>query len=617
VLPAGPRPVEQLRVDPLVGGHGAGIELLAISDDGTAAVSQDSVGGTRLWPTLDGTREPIVLHLAISTSLSIGRESDGFVVASLDQGGGAELLRITRSGHVITHASVAPEPPIEAISVAPQGVLAIRADQTLAILAPSGELRARLEAPPRSRITYAVTRRGRTLVLFAHDGTTNGRWLAGTSWGTVTPDFQLDPGSVAMLSPNGTRLAIDFERAAYVLDVETGKIVDNFGSGMPVGFYDDDTLIQDTGGKLAWQKLSDKYNGRREETEDAVAPLAFGDGVIVSAHGASLVLHARERVVQLGYGLPDVAGMRVAGDHVLVMGAKQQAVDLDRSLAQRAPLELPDDSRVLTDLVPIDDRFVIATHTLGAKSWWTVAVLDLVNHKTWQTPQTALSRGEIRYEPSTRLLELTDSAASFLTPWDPVKQQFETWYRLEGGPQDVYPVDPRANDGLVAIALHPEGQRVEIAEIHGDDLKVGAPIRPRQHYWVDGYAAGVDQRARVYVVDLAALVVYEHGKEVARILEVGDLRVVAQPKGDYIALYGDQRIRLYDIHGGMLWQIAAPLAQRITWLGDELVVDFAGGIGKIDAATGALNKRVCGWSFGLSALSSNGDLSGDSICDAP
>jgi hypothetical protein len=178
-------------------------------------------------------------------------------------------------------------------------------------------------------------------------------------------------------------------------------------------------------------------------------------------------------------------------------------------------------------------------------------------------------------------------------------------------------VDPRANAGIVAVALRPDGPHVEIAEIYGDDLKVGAPIQPRQRYRVDGYAAGVDRRARVYVVDHGALVVYEHGLEVARIADVGELRVVAQPKGDYIALYGDQRIRLYDIHGRLRWQIAAPLAQRITWLDDELVVDFAGGIGKIDAATGALNKRVCGWSFGLSALSSNDVLAGDSICDAP
>ncbi|HEY5950335.1 MAG TPA: hypothetical protein VIV40_32800 [Kofleriaceae bacterium] len=601
---------------PLTAGHGAAIELVAITDDGSAAVTQDAIGGTRLWPTLDGTREPIVLRVPMATQLSIGRAGDSFVIASLDEGGGAEVVHVASSGRVIERTSIAPEPPIRSIVVASQGVIAARADQTLAILTPSGEAIARLEAPAASRISFVIARGAHTLVLFAHDNTTNGRWLDGTGWGGVTPDFQLDPISFAALSPSGTRLLIDFETAPYVIDLETGKIVDSYRAGMPLGFCDDDTLLQLKAGRVVWQQLGDKYGGVVEEIEPAVEPIAVANGIAVSPQGSSLALHARDKIVQLGYRVSDIAGMHVTAGGVLVTAPDRHALMLDRSLAALRSLELPADTRVLADLQPIDDRFAIETDTYKGMSWWSLSVVDLHRATTWQAPQSALVRGDIRYEPASRLLEITDPQASYLLPWNPKLHSFDTWYRLEGGPQDVHLLAPAANDGLVAIATRPEGHKLEINEFHGDDLKIGSAIRPRRHYFVEGFAVGVDRIGHVYVIDHGDLVIYSHGSETSRIHDVGDLRVSAQPSGSYIALFGDSRIRMYDVKGTPLWAIAAPLAQQITWLDDELLVDYAGGLGKIDAATGALNKKVCGWSFGLSALSRNDVLAGDSICDA-
>ena len=62
---------------------------------------------------------------------------------------------------------------------------------------------------------------------------------------------------------------------------------------------------------------------------------------------------------------------------------------------------------------------------------------------------------------------------------------------------------------------------------------------------------------------------------------------------------------------------ADELANTIRWLGDDLVIDYLAGLGKIDAATGALIHRTCGWSFGLSALPNNEARELESICDAP
>jgi hypothetical protein len=606
---------------PLTGAHGAAIDMVAITDEGDAVVSQDANGGTRLWPTLDGTREPIVVRIATSRQLSIGRDDSGFVIASLDFGNGGEILHIASSGAMLSHTSIAPEPPLESISVAESGVLVVRADQTIAILDADGELRTRLEAPAGSRIMHIVTRHGRTLVVFSHSGADGqsmyGRWIDGTSWGAGTPDFQVDPQTIAALSPSGTRLLVDFERVPYLLDLQTGRILDNFGPGELVGFVDDETVATFVSGKLVWRQVNARFEGREEETTDSTGPFVAADRVVVSAKQGSLLVHTKKSVQQLGYRIADVQGMAVVGDRVIVSGSGRDAMMLDPALVPQRKVELPYDGRMLADVRLIDDRFAIATYTLGTGMWWSVSVIELDEQITWQSMQHALTRGEIEYEPATGLLSITDSIASYLTPWDAKKKSFETWYRIAGKAADVHLLDPHSAGGLVALAVRAVDSQLEIAEIHGADLKVGKPIEPRRTHRVAGYVVAIDQRGNVYVIDKTDYVVYRDGLEVARITTIGDARGVApKPDGTYIAVYGDQRIRLYDATGTLVWQIAAPLAQRIAWLGDDLIVDYAGGIGKIDAATGALIKRTCGWTFGLSALSTNDVLAGDSICDA-
>src|SRR5690242_9609340 len=39
------------------------MRALAVTEDGTAAVSVDVAGSVRLWPALDGTREPVVMAM--------------------------------------------------------------------------------------------------------------------------------------------------------------------------------------------------------------------------------------------------------------------------------------------------------------------------------------------------------------------------------------------------------------------------------------------------------------------------------------------------------------------------------------------------------------------------
>src|SRR6187455_2402309 len=98
-LPA-PRPVtrapdaavaQTLPAAPLVRTDGAGggaeaptggtIAALAVTPDGTAEVTADELGGVRLWPALDGSREPRVVVVPEPHALAIGTRQGGFTIA--------------------------------------------------------------------------------------------------------------------------------------------------------------------------------------------------------------------------------------------------------------------------------------------------------------------------------------------------------------------------------------------------------------------------------------------------------------------------------------------------------------------------------------------------------
>ena len=79
-----PRPI-------IHGAHGNAIDIVAASADGRAAVTQDAEGNTRLWPTLDGTVEPIVVRIAAAAELALVRDGDDALVGSLDPAGGLQL----------------------------------------------------------------------------------------------------------------------------------------------------------------------------------------------------------------------------------------------------------------------------------------------------------------------------------------------------------------------------------------------------------------------------------------------------------------------------------------------------------------------------------------------
>src|SRR5258708_5331563 len=91
--PAAVSPAAARAPMPLAAPHGGQIEVIAITERGDAALTVDSFSEIRLWPTLDGTHEPVVVHGPDPRQLALGRDRDGLVAAILDGAGGVEILR--------------------------------------------------------------------------------------------------------------------------------------------------------------------------------------------------------------------------------------------------------------------------------------------------------------------------------------------------------------------------------------------------------------------------------------------------------------------------------------------------------------------------------------------
>jgi hypothetical protein len=216
-------------VGPITGMHGSPIALIAPADHGDTVITADTDGAMRLWPTLDGTREPIVVTGQRPRALAVARDDAGFTIANQDAAQGVEIVRLDLRGAVTSRTVLPQEPVAVEVAVAAAGVIVLRADQAIEVVAPDGTVRARLVAEPGTRIETVVVREGRALAIIITGAQVRGRWidLAGATpaWGETTPVLELDPAFPIALSPDHATLLATSKlsrEASVLVELATG-----------------------------------------------------------------------------------------------------------------------------------------------------------------------------------------------------------------------------------------------------------------------------------------------------------------------------------------------------------------------------------------------------------
>jgi hypothetical protein len=639
---------------PQTGAHGAEIAVLGVTADGRTVASADRLGGIRLWTALDGTREPVVIRGTAAKAITVARDGSGFVIGTLDAAGGVQLIRTTAIGAVQSRTPVAgPQPATEIASTA-EGLLILRADQTIELVDPAGVQRSRLIPEPGNHIDSLVVRGDHVLALMLEDKQLHGRWIVidhGARWGEATPNLPFRP-SRAVLSPTGELLAATRARGLHpaLIDLATGKprktalcvakdwphedgddsaqdaeIQRNNNAPVPLAFLSEDVVACSVMTALMWWNTSGtQHPNIAGSFAVATLPVAVADRALVIGSGPSLALVTPNANRFVGYGVHNLSGMHAAAGGILV-SSDSQSIMLDASFGERARFEANRGRSEWQDVIAIDDRYAVASmmrrsverREVGSQ----VAVFDGVARAVHQLLPFAARDKELIYEPSTRLLATTDGAMSVLVRFDPVSHTFGEPIVVGAGvsPNKLVVLDPRLSGGVAALEIDNADDGLLIGELREADLRPGTTVQPRTTYRVPGELRAVDRAGHLYVHaadDHDDVVVYTRGVAGARLSAVAGLVLKPSADGSRIAAFASPRLVLLTATGQVRWDSAQWSGGDVDWTSTgDLVVQFPSGIARIDLETGAMAERRCGWGFGVSDQQLDGG-SGASICDA-
>jgi WD40 repeat protein len=185
--------------------HGAPITVIALSPDGKAAMTRDTAGGVRMWPALDGSREPLVVPIRDPRSLALAAaDGGGWIAALVDTAGGARIISIDDAGKMQPLASLPPMAMIAEMVIMPGGrqILAVGSDHVLRLYDPQGNELAKLDKPklrPSSlRIASAAEGGARAFALTAGEFDASGRFAV-----EILP-LELGPDRIALASDRQT-----------------------------------------------------------------------------------------------------------------------------------------------------------------------------------------------------------------------------------------------------------------------------------------------------------------------------------------------------------------------------------------------------------------------------
>jgi hypothetical protein len=603
--PAPPAPI--VRSDAAAGGieapHAGPIVLVAVTPDGTAALTADASGGVRLWPALDGSQEPRVVAVPEPHALAIGPRAGGYTAAVLDAAGGLYLASIDGQGTSRTHVSLPADPRFLGVAMSSHGLVAWRADQTIVLLDGDGVTRAQLATKPGERIvTIAVT--GDDIAALLDRGGTRGvRGLSLDAHPAWNDFIELGDkiGDELAVAPSGTRVAVRDEDNVLVID-RAGHVVDRvrIETAQALGFVDEAHVIAIRNGALVWLAI-----GKQAVTplDSVSATLAIGGGRVISAMNSDLVVATPAGTRYLGYDVESPALAQPAADGQLLIGLGARFLLLDRTLrVAGAPAFTVPPGAEIADL-----------RWLGGDAW----ALEVSSPDDGKTSLELVAGGKAKlvtsglavahvlmYEPSTKLLTLSLGTSPSVYRFDPGKHEL---VRVASVPGDAYvqtelvPVAPARARGarLLRVTLRERTTVAWLADpAHLDRVATQVTFA--------GAIAGADAAGNAYGWEDTGtglvLAVYRDGKRTGTLPADGPVSLWPDPQGARIAEVGTQEVTLVGADGKVRWARQLAGVSQALWLADgSLAVISGAGIARLDPATGAVTAARCGWGFGASA----------------
>lgn len=551
---------------PRVTAISSSIEIISATPDARAAITADFQHAVRLWPTLDGKREPLVVSMRAPALLSITRDGDAFAIAGVDSAGQIELLRATSSGEITRRLELGIARPILSLRATSDGFVALRDDRVALLIALDGTIRAELATEPGQYLASIAVRDDRALAIIESDDRVHGRWidLSSAMWGEETRDLPI-LGDDVVLSANHERVA-GFQKGRHkvisIIELSTGKVVrtmkDLPDNVRPIGFVSDTHVAVMSEGRAWWGGGGDGTNG---------AGFDVANGHLIGGAVSAVSLTTPEGGSEyVGYRVGTLTQLRPTKAGYIATDGRS-IVELDAHFHTRAGFSLADLPTALTQVTLVDD-----THAVGY-SYNENRSIYLISTKEPRTKLVATKTTFYTFERSSGLLAYGSDAGMFVSRFDKTDGEFGPAIQIDAKPGELYLLDPA------------ESKRDEIAIIHrSPDFKtfpttfgtVGEyaflPTReqtfaPSQH-WLN---TNGDPRSLVQSTRTRAT----------------NQRLTAELLDQRLVLRDGKTVR---------WTVPNP-ASDLVWSGDQLVL-FGAGVATVDLATGEMRDRKCGAWFG-------------------
>lgn len=609
-----PRPI-------IHGAHGNAIDIVAASADGRAAVTQDAEGNTRLWPALDGTAEPIVLHIAAAAELALVDDGEDMLVGSLDPAGGLQLVRVARDGTPRTRGALT---GVDQLAATSHELLALRDDQTIGVIGGDGAVRGQLAAVPGEHVVALVTRGDRAVAVVERTGKQHARAidLEHLTWGDALATFRSSMPRFA-LSPNGEMLAMATRSGTIVeVDLTTDKQIPLCTGGptpqLPLAYLDDLTIACFGFGQINWYPAA--TGSAPSFAHDAAQPelVAFGGNQEISGEGQALGIARRQSMQYLGYGLTDPSALHASPVGLVFLHDGAPVLVLDQTLAAQRAIEL---APVFSDALPLDATHVLRSDAALGKGF----TLSIVEPASKHVEKVATSTDyKIQFDAAAKLLAVPQATHVVVLPYDPTHHRFGTPTVLDGDPGRVFVTDPDLADGIAAVVIENRGgvaDNVRVREYRARDIDRGGVAVAARGYDLGGEVVAVDRAARVYLATGSNVQSYIGGDRHAPILVEktafpGRPVIAPNPEATAVLVLGDNRMILMDVNGRVRWSVAMSGAVDAGWVDGQPFVRFGSGLATVDVRTGALRERRCGWQFGLVTTKLERSGNAVSVCDA-
>ncbi len=607
--------------------HGGAIATLAVTPDGTAAVSVDELGGVRLWPALDGTAEPRIVDLPTPRSLVVLPEKRGFLIAMLDEVGSLVLEVVDKDGLGVQRANPPSDPAFKGVEVSPSGPIAWRADQIVMRFAADGSVAEQLPTEAGQRI-ITISASGDRAVAVIESGTDKltrrARWLSlapKLAWGGWI-DAGDDLGRVIAVSPSGKKLATlsGTQNAGAVtltvFDTKTGKILgtQTDQAAVGIGFVDDDHLAMASAATIVWAKLQAAAPNQKPAPPRPEQPnnlvdtglLGVGGGRAIAGFNGELMIATATKIEYLGYELesPAVAAAAPSGQLMIGVGDTFALLDKDLKMVASPSLGVLSTSAV-SELKWLGGTDWLVESSRISDGITTLALVDTATSKT-QVLRADLAMVQLLlHEPATQLVTLSLGDAPEVSKYDPATHKLVKVASLpkpKGYEQaELVPVVPALAGGTQLVVVHMRDRMTLRWVADPKALDKGATIT------VDGSLAGVDAAGRAYVwqntpTGPLELAIYEAGKRTGSLPTDGPVTLWPDKKGTRVVQVGQRSVGLVSTDGKKQWLQSLQFVTEALWLDEStVVVVSAGGLARVDAATGKVTAARCGWRFGLSA----------------